>query len=375
MKRILSIILVLVIMVGTGGCTNNIVSNEPMYTNDPQIDLSIYEEIVEYISENGSAYITNNDINNPNKVEYYYLNSEKEIGDYSCSEALIAFPLEEENPTIIFTFFKHNVECSPDYSDLYPGKEYIKLDTEITLAYSLSTGIIDAMWEETLYTSDTKSDYGFEYYSTGAYGEVLGIVATEYSPDMDFPDITSFSEENWANIDNSTIRKELLSVLNIAINDMVLMVQDCGLEPDQIGFNSFTPVRNAVVSQSDLLEQVKQNIIDEYPQYVIDCEHNDHNQLYVFVSEESGFNHDIHTSNNAELKEKWSGFKTDCLTVFFNSIPNTAFIKDAAFDWQIIFFDIEGETIGYYSYDPSFAHILQWNSNIKNWEEADFKLN
>lgn len=350
-------------------------NNDTSLLNSTKISAEqVYSDLANYVSQNGEAYTSNSDINNPNKVEYYYLLKEKELGDYSCDESLVILPVDEGNPTIIFELFKHNYEnFSDDYSEAFPGKEYINQDTEVTLGYNLNTGKIDAIWKETLYTSDSES-FGYEYHSTGGYGEVIGIDAAEYSHDMEFPEITSFSSESWARIDNSTIRAEILTMLKIAINDMVLMLQECGFSPEQLGFTNFVPASNMVISPEELLKQVLNEIIEKYPQYIGDSWHNNGSQLIITTSEDSGFDYNIYTSSDEALIKKWNDFKNDCLTIFFSNSPNTLFLRGVNVDWNIMFKDASGELIDQYSTSGYSSYITKWDLNTKSWEKADFSL-
>lgn len=370
MKKTLILIIVLILVLVIVGCSatptmetqdsneETIVEGLPLgeHTEDiaKQSRLDAFEKLLSNMANDAKPVISNEDINNPNKVTGYYLYSEQEALDMVLQSKLIIDIDEEKNIDLLLRKVPQTSAKQCNFPLIW-------------LIYSPESNTFDISWIYGEYIRESENDEFNEISSLIAHGNMNDIDAGTYTKDIEFPDIVDFEilDTPYADeIDKSTIRKSIINLSKIAINEMVCKIEELGIKASNIGFESYVPEEFHVNTRDELLNISAEIIKQKYAEYIGEISHNGYSQLYVYLTEESGFD-----KNTTIEEEKWNSFLHDCVDVFYSNMPDMDYsYRDITSEgWDIIFFDCNEESItdAYIMYDYYNNRITYWSDELK----------
>ena len=212
--------------------------NTPTSNSSQSIAAEVYSDLVDYVSQNGIPYTTSADINNPNQVKYYIWETEKEIDNFPYTLEINAYPPDEGTTTFTFVLYKKLTMPLHRIGYSMSSEDYKRFSYQVTLEFDTATGLIDLTWREDLYTLPNKFDIWGSFSGNGAQGKIHDIIVSDYSDNMVFPDIVEFTAESWSQVSRDTARKDIIAFARLAINELILTLQDFGLDPIKFGFTN-----------------------------------------------------------------------------------------------------------------------------------------
>ncbi len=342
MQKTIAIVLALCLCIGLCACgakndnedktTSSMVASTtaPTIPSEPPenaLRLDTYAKLVDYLSKKGSAETSNADINNPNAVVCYYDESTRSAGNYTF-DLFLSVPYNGEE--ITFTLTKYG-----KFGIGGMNNTKMRFDDVVAVTYTPADGIFHIKWSR----EEMHDVYGEAvHYNTIAKGYISFLSAENYSVDMIYPDIESFS----GYVPNrATIRQEIIDLVNVAINDMCLMISGYGISTHDLGFTNFVPAENPVIKPVlEHLNSACENIANKYPEYVYAAIHNS-SQVYVIIKPDSL----IANANDVDSNKIKNEFFADCLKI----------IEDENIAWEYQNYQDHTIDLIFNNYDDSSA--------------------
>lgn len=373
MKRIGTVILAICLCLGLCACTAGDENSSNVNTEDAQAHIvtdtpattepvnTAYLDLLKYIADNGDAERTASDINNPNKVDQYYL--------YDSNEHFTG----ENNSTpftylMYYTFRPRSDSSYDENTDLTFHWEFNELvgtqkyGTDVCYCVDITFNGVDETFDvewKCIYTNHNSSRYESDWESQEvASAHIDNISMADFSRQSNIPDIKDYKHEALfyiaTDFDNATIRNGIIDCLYQAFDYMAAFTEIyCGREISEQGFTSFTPC--VIKNLDEILSASKSKIESIYPEEVTTFEY-DGEEFRLFIRADTAYSVDALTNpSNTTLIENWNSFLEIVADAIFTNDPECILKITVSDSWDVI---------GRYSFDADSDQVIGLEGNI-----------